>query len=277
MKSEPRDVLRDLLRDRGPEIETNPQLVRALLSDLCPGCRKEINLIVQAQQIEIPRRLKTQTAHLPVAVVLPMLNRLMEDHYGTSPEPAQWAVETWVAAMGFEVPVIPVYSPPAKYQPSAPAPQKPTPRPVKPATLPTAATPSAIRSISPVAPPPPPVQPLPYSSVQPLGNPRRILSWVWVVGIIAGLGLLASWGLGLLVTIVVGLIAGALASYLMKAKTGLIVDLILGVVGSVVGGWITSLLMGIDLVSGVNLTSIIVALIGAIVVIFVYRLIKKGP
>jgi len=82
--------------------------------------------------------------------------------------------------------------------------------------------------------------------------------------------------MGLLATIVVGLIAGALASYLMKAKTGLIVDLILGVVGCVVGGWITSLLMGIDLVSGVNLTSIIVALIGAIVVIFVYRLIKKG-
>ncbi len=82
--------------------------------------------------------------------------------------------------------------------------------------------------------------------------------------------------MGLLATIVVGLIAGGVASYLMKAKTGLITDLILGVVGSVVGGWITSLLMGVDLVSGFNLTSIIVALIGAIVVIFVYRLIKKG-
>ncbi|MDX9953758.1 MAG: GlsB/YeaQ/YmgE family stress response membrane protein [Anaerolineae bacterium] len=82
--------------------------------------------------------------------------------------------------------------------------------------------------------------------------------------------------MGLLATIVVGLIAGGVASYLMKAKTGWVVDLILGVVGSVVGGWITSLLLGVDLVSGFNLTSLIVALIGAIVVIFVYRLIKKG-
>lgn len=82
--------------------------------------------------------------------------------------------------------------------------------------------------------------------------------------------------MGLIATIVVGLIAGLAASYLMKAKTGMLTDLILGVVGSVVGGWITSLVLGVDLVSGVNLTSIIVAIIGAIVVIAVYRLIKKG-
>ncbi|HOU14602.1 MAG TPA: GlsB/YeaQ/YmgE family stress response membrane protein [Anaerolineae bacterium] len=82
--------------------------------------------------------------------------------------------------------------------------------------------------------------------------------------------------MGLIATIIVGLIAGLLASWLMKAKTGVLTDLILGVVGSVVGGWITSLLLGVDLVSGVNLTSIIVAVIGAIVVIAVYRFLKKG-
>jgi uncharacterized membrane protein YeaQ/YmgE (transglycosylase-associated protein family) len=47
------------------------------------------------------------------------------------------------------------------------------------------------------------------------------------------------------------------------------------VVGSVVGGWLTSLLLGVDLVSGLNLTSILVALLGAIVVIAVYRLIAR--
>ena len=70
--------------------------------------------------------------------------------------------------------------------------------------------------------------------------------------------------MGLVATIVVGLIAGLLASWIMKAKTGILVDLILGIVGAVVGGWITSLLMGVDLVSGVNLTSIVVAVLGAI-------------
>lgn len=82
--------------------------------------------------------------------------------------------------------------------------------------------------------------------------------------------------MGLIATIVVGLIAGLVASYLMKAKTGMLTDLILGVVGSVVGGWITSLLLGVDLVGGINLTSIIVSIIGAIIVIAVYRFLKKG-
>ncbi len=81
--------------------------------------------------------------------------------------------------------------------------------------------------------------------------------------------------MGLFATIIVGLVAGMLASWLMKAKTGMVTDLILGVVGSIVGGWLTGLLMGVDLVSGINLTSIVVAMIGAIVVIAVYRYIKR--
>jgi len=81
--------------------------------------------------------------------------------------------------------------------------------------------------------------------------------------------------MGLFATIIVGLVAGMLASWLMKAKTGMVTDLILGVGGSIVGGWLTSLLMGVDLVSGVNLTSIVVALVGAIIVIAVYRYIKR--
>jgi len=82
--------------------------------------------------------------------------------------------------------------------------------------------------------------------------------------------------MGLIATIVVGLVAGLLASWLMKAKTGVLVDLILGIVGGVVGGWITSLILGVNLMSGINLTSIIVALVGAILLIAIYRLITKG-
>lgn len=81
--------------------------------------------------------------------------------------------------------------------------------------------------------------------------------------------------MGLIATIVVGLVAGLLASWLVKADTGILVDLVLGVVGSVVGGWITSLLLGVDLVSGINLTSIIVALGGAILVIAIYRFVRR--
>ncbi len=82
--------------------------------------------------------------------------------------------------------------------------------------------------------------------------------------------------MGLIATIVVGLLAGLLASWIMKADTGVLVDLVLGVVGSVLAGWITSLLLGVNLVSGINLTSIIVAIGGAILVIAIYRFIRRG-
>lgn len=82
--------------------------------------------------------------------------------------------------------------------------------------------------------------------------------------------------MGLLATIVVGLIAGWLASVIMKTNTSLFTELILGVVGAIVGGWIASLLTGVDMVTGVNVTSILVALLGAILVIALYRFIKRG-
>jgi uncharacterized membrane protein YeaQ/YmgE (transglycosylase-associated protein family) len=82
--------------------------------------------------------------------------------------------------------------------------------------------------------------------------------------------------MGLIATIVVGLIAGWLASMLMKAKTGLLMDLVLGVVGSILGGWLPSVLLGVDLVSGINVTSIVVALVGAIIVIAIYRFFTRG-
>ncbi len=81
--------------------------------------------------------------------------------------------------------------------------------------------------------------------------------------------------MGFLATIIVGLIAGFLAHLLMRTHTGLIVDLILGVIGGFVGGWLSSLLFGGNLMSGINLTSIIVALVGAIVVIALYRLVTR--
>jgi uncharacterized membrane protein YeaQ/YmgE (transglycosylase-associated protein family) len=80
--------------------------------------------------------------------------------------------------------------------------------------------------------------------------------------------------MGIIATIIVGLIAGFLASLIMKARGGLLMDLILGVAGGFVGGWITSL-FGMNLMSGINITSILVALAGAIVVLFVYRLIFR--
>ena len=82
--------------------------------------------------------------------------------------------------------------------------------------------------------------------------------------------------MGLIATIVVGLIAGWLASLIMKTNTGLVTELILGVVGAIVGGWIASLLTGVDMVTGINVTSILVALLGSIIVIAIYRFFRRG-
>ncbi|MDR0770114.1 MAG: GlsB/YeaQ/YmgE family stress response membrane protein [Burkholderiales bacterium] len=74
--------------------------------------------------------------------------------------------------------------------------------------------------------------------------------------------------------IVVGLVAGWLAGKFMKGGGyGLIGDLIVGVLGAVLGGFLFSLL-GVS-VGGGLIGAIIVATIGAIVLIFLLRLIKR--
>ncbi len=56
--------------------------------------------------------------------------------------------------------------------------------------------------------------------------------------------------------IIAGLATGLIAGWIMKAKTGVIIDLLPGVASAVLGGWNSSLLTGVNLVCGVNLTSI---------------------
>jgi uncharacterized membrane protein YeaQ/YmgE (transglycosylase-associated protein family) len=73
----------------------------------------------------------------------------------------------------------------------------------------------------------------------------------------------------LLTWIVVGAIAGFLASYLMGSREGLIMMVILGIVGAIVGGWVAGTWLHIANVTGLNLTSIVVAVVGALIVIFV--------
>jgi uncharacterized membrane protein YeaQ/YmgE (transglycosylase-associated protein family) len=80
--------------------------------------------------------------------------------------------------------------------------------------------------------------------------------------------------MGILGWILLGLIAGWLAGVLVKGSGyGVIGDIILGILGALVGGWITSTLMGVD-VTGFNLVSLLVAVFGAIVVIFIARLLS---
>jgi len=81
--------------------------------------------------------------------------------------------------------------------------------------------------------------------------------------------------MGLLTTIIIGLIAGLLASLIMKMETGIIIDLMLGVAGSFLGGWVSQWITGINFVTGINLRSILISLGGSIIVIILYRIIRR--
>lgn len=79
--------------------------------------------------------------------------------------------------------------------------------------------------------------------------------------------------MGILAWIVVGLIAGWLASQVMRGGSyGVIGDIILGVVGALIGGFLAANLLNMpDAVNGINVTSILVAFIGAMIVIAILR------
>ena len=71
--------------------------------------------------------------------------------------------------------------------------------------------------------------------------------------------------------IVLGLIAGFIASKIVnKTGEGVLMDIVLGIIGAVVGGWLFNTFGHVG-VTGVNLYSILVAVVGAIVVLVIYH------
>src|SRR5271156_1185930 len=76
--------------------------------------------------------------------------------------------------------------------------------------------------------------------------------------------------------IVLGLIAGFIGSKIVnKQGEGLFLDIILGIVGAIAGGWLFNM-FGAAGVSGLNLYSLVVAVVGAIVVLVVYHAIRRA-
>ncbi len=76
--------------------------------------------------------------------------------------------------------------------------------------------------------------------------------------------------------IVLGLIAGFIGSKLVnKTGEGFILDIALGIVGAVVGGWLFSM-FGMSGVTGLNIYSLIVAVVGAVVFLLAYRAIRRA-
>ncbi len=79
--------------------------------------------------------------------------------------------------------------------------------------------------------------------------------------------------MGLLAWIIVGLIAGWLTGMVMKGGGyGVVGDIILGIVGALIGGFLASAVFGIpDAINGLNVTSILVAFVGAVILVAILR------
>jgi uncharacterized membrane protein YeaQ/YmgE (transglycosylase-associated protein family) len=77
--------------------------------------------------------------------------------------------------------------------------------------------------------------------------------------------------MSILAWLVLGLISGFIASKLVnKSGEGVVLDIVLGIVGAIVGGWLFNTI-GHSGVTGLNLYSMLVAVVGAVVVLVVYH------
>ena len=84
--------------------------------------------------------------------------------------------------------------------------------------------------------------------------------------------------MGLISWLVVGAIAGWLAGYLVKGdeSLGVLGHIVLGIVGGIVGGFVAGLLTGGDYITGINITTIVVAVIGAVIVVVGWNALRGG-
>ena len=78
--------------------------------------------------------------------------------------------------------------------------------------------------------------------------------------------------MGIIAWIILGAIAGFITNMIMGGKEGVIGTILLGIIGAVVGGFLAGSVFKVADVTGINITSIVVAVIGAVIVVALYRM-----
>ncbi len=84
--------------------------------------------------------------------------------------------------------------------------------------------------------------------------------------------------MGLLAWLVIGAIVGWLAGIAIRGRgSGLVSNVVIGVIGAFVGGWVAGYVFNVaDPISGFNLTTFVVAFVGAVVVLFASKMLRIG-
>lgn len=80
--------------------------------------------------------------------------------------------------------------------------------------------------------------------------------------------------MNILLWIVFGALAGWIASIIMKSNQGLLINIIVGILGSVIGGWVMNFFNQAG-TTGFNIYSLLVAILGAVILIWIVRLFRK--
>ena len=75
--------------------------------------------------------------------------------------------------------------------------------------------------------------------------------------------------------LLLGLIAGVVAGMVVGGAGGILTSIVVGIIGAFIGGWLGSLLFG-QTVTGLNVPSILLAILGAIILLAVLRFASRG-
>ncbi|MEU9305815.1 GlsB/YeaQ/YmgE family stress response membrane protein [Streptomyces sp. NPDC048269] len=84
--------------------------------------------------------------------------------------------------------------------------------------------------------------------------------------------------MGILAWILLGLLAGIIAKFLMPGKDpgGIIITMLIGIAGGLLGGWLGKVIFGVDSVDGFfELSTWIAAIVGSLILLAVYRLVAR--
>ena len=158
MNDEVRQALVKLLASFGTSLITEPRRLRNLLSDECPGSKREISVLVKAAEENLVAQLQSSASAPWETVSGRLVSRLMHDA-AIAEDAACWAVESWALALGRVIPVtaIPGTKVNPVPQPSGPQPGGKAGKPTLPLNPGTTATGPTVQP--PTQPQKPPIAP----------------------------------------------------------------------------------------------------------------------
>src|SRR5271166_2887235 len=99
MSDVPGQKLREIIEEYGQAVCDDARRCEALLKDLCPEYKREIQVLVAAQKEGIVTELVASRGKIPATMIIGRLSKRLYENLGIAEQFATWSVETWVAAL----------------------------------------------------------------------------------------------------------------------------------------------------------------------------------